>query len=279
VLTRRSFLHLSLGSLSAVALGGAAPSPAPTGRQVFQVAAVLPGAAPHGEALRQGALLAADEGRRTAELIGARFELLLAAADDPAGAVAAAGRQIQAGALALIGGWDAATRKAVGDLAAKSRRVFLSLGGPEAAEGLAATTFSVASSSGLRQRALQRAPGGAAGVRCVDWAPGLERFGAAQLNQRFEARYRRPMEAPAWTAWMAVKIAAELTLRHAAVRPEELAGLLAGMRFDGHKGSALFFDARERYLLQPVYVVGRRAGSRAEEVLAEVSPENMGDQQ
>jgi ABC-type branched-subunit amino acid transport system substrate-binding protein len=275
VLTRRAFLHLSLGALPA-ALAASSPPPA-AGRKVYRIGAILPGASPPGEVLRQGALLAADEGRRTAELIGSRFELLLAAAEEPAGAVAAARGQIRDGVLALIGGWDAATRKALGALAAESRRVFLVLGPQELGEAPAATTFSVASGPGLRRRALQRTAGGP-GVRCVDWDPGLERFGAAQLNQRFEARYHRPMAAPAWTAWMAVKIAAELTLRNAAARPEDLAGRLAGMRFDGHKGSALSFDPG-RHLIQPVYVVGRKPGSRTDEVLAEVSPEDVGGEE
>jgi hypothetical protein len=96
-------------------------------------------------------------------------------------------------------------------------------------------------------------------ARVVAWHHTLERYGARQLNDRFERRFNQHMDADAWSAWMAVKVVAETSLRR---------NDLLQMRFDGHKGAPLAFDPTTRYLQQPLYVV-TGAGDH-ERVVAEI---------
>ena len=91
------------------------------------------------------------------------------------------------------------------------------------------------------------------GSRDVEWSSSLSKFGAEQLNQRFESRFGQPMDAMAWMGWMAVQIIAELALRHPTATKAELPERLEALRFDGHKGERLAFDPRDHHLRQPLY--------------------------
>ena len=101
---------------------------------------------------------------------------------------------------------------------------------------------------------LQLAPQPAAPQLRV-WHHSLERFGAAQLNDRFRAA-AIPPDDHAWLGWFAVKLCWEATAR--ARPPRELG-------YDGHKGMALRFNPAGR-LLQPLYVVEN------DEVTREIRP-------
>src|SRR4029079_12602724 len=83
------------------------------------------------------------------------------------------------------------------------------------------------------------------------WHPALVAGGAAQLNQRFLARWHRPMGPLAWMGWAAVKAATDLALRAAA--GAGLAALLGRFSFDGHKALPLYF-AFNHFLPQPIYL-------------------------
>ena len=97
--------------------------------------------------------------------------------------------------------------------------------------------------------------GGVAATGALLWHPALERYGAAQLNARFAERLGRPMTGAAWAGWMSVKIALEAALRARAADPVSLREVLTGpIRFDGHKGGPLGFDASHR-LVQPLYTM------------------------
>jgi hypothetical protein len=85
-----------------------------------------------------------------------------------------------------------------------------------------------------------------------EWDPALERFGAGELNERFRRRAGRPMTADAWCGWVAVKAIAEAALRARSLAPADVADALRALRFDGHKGQPLYFDARQQ-LVQPTY--------------------------
>jgi len=98
-------------------------------------------------------------------------------------------------------------------------------------------------------------------ARIVTWHHALERYGARQLNDRFERRFSHRMDGDAWSAWMAVKIVVETALRK---------GDILQMRFDGHKGAPLAFDRARRYLSQPLYVV--HGSGDAERFLGEAPP-------
>jgi hypothetical protein len=107
---------------------------------------------------------------------------------------------------------------------------------------------------------------GPAQVRVSEWHGSLEKYGASELNERFERRFHRPLDASAWKGWFAVKVLAEIALRNQA--PPTCAQVAAA-KFDGHKGRPLQFDA-DGHLRQPVYVVGGEPAH--DRVLAEIVP-------
>lgn len=211
-------------------------------------------------AAAQGALLAAEEAARTAELLGARLELRVG---QPGEAVAL----IDQGTLALVGGLDAPTRAALAKLADARGVPLLTTRAPGDSsedEPLREHVFHVASSPSDRREALERWKGQES-VEIVDWHPSLTRFGAEQLNQRYKERFGTAMEPLAWASWMAVKAAAETALRGADT-PADLSRRLATLGFDGHKGLRLRFRPSDHHLQQPLYAV---SGGR---VLAEIAP-------
>lgn len=109
-------------------------------------------------------------------------------------------------------------------------------------------------------------------TRIVLWHHSLERFGAEQLNQRYERRFHGHMDAPAWAGWMATKIALDLALRAHSTVGAALLQRLGDPRvqFDGQKGRSLQFSRDDRRLVQPMY---RVAGvGDQERVVAEVAP-------
>lgn len=106
------------------------------------------------------------------------------------------------------------------------------------------------------------------------WHASLHRYGAEQLNERYERRCGAPMDSAAWAGWFAVKVLAETLLRLPAggSTAEALATAVGRGGFDGHKGQPLSFDPATGVLRQPLYVVGRDAEGR-ETVLREIEPE------
>jgi hypothetical protein len=96
------------------------------------------------------------------------------------------------------------------------------------------------------------------------WHPSLERFGAAQLSQRYRERYGRDMESSAWSGWMAIKIIWESALRGGTDRAAFRDAVEHGS-FDGHKGRALRFGA-DHYLIQPLVRVVSGGDHRVSEV-------------
>jgi hypothetical protein len=192
-----------------------------------------------GSSFSKGAALAFAEARQTAGLLGGRFELANPGAN----------------VFATVGELDPA-----GNL----RGLFFTVGAPVGADlPVRPRIFHVAAGRRLRQRALSRQRG--KGLRVVDWLPSLERFGAGELNQRYQRRFGTLMDEAAWHGWIAVKIAAELALRGAGANP---AATLLNAGFDGHKGTLLRFDRQDHHLLQPVYLVDAKG-----KLVDEVEPE------
>jgi len=95
------------------------------------------------------------------------------------------------------------------------------------------------------------------GCDIVLWHSSLERYGAAQLNDRFEAKFHKPMTGSSWAGWMAVKAASEAFFRAGTSDGTTLAAYLGrGMtQFDGHKGAPLSFRSWDHQLRQPLYCV------------------------
>jgi hypothetical protein len=109
-------------------------------------------------------------------------------------------------------------------------------------------TFHVDASDGARREAIEAFRPDHPGSEprdAIEWHPGLTRFGAEQLNTRYERRFGEGMTAAEWMGWMAVKAAVDAQLRQVP---------LARGRFDGHKGVALYFGP-DRRLVQPLCIV------------------------
>jgi cytochrome c oxidase assembly factor CtaG len=101
-----------------------------------------------------------------------------------------------------------------------------------------------------------------AGATVTDWHANFRRYGASELNERFEKKFSRPMTAEAWHGWVAVKAIVE-----SALRSDDVCAELARLRFDGHKGRALRFDPVSRRLQHPALLVMRRDGKEIVEVV------------
>jgi ABC-type branched-subunit amino acid transport system substrate-binding protein len=118
----------------------------------------------------------------------------------------------------------------------------------------------------------------------VLWHPAVAAGGAAELNQRFQARLNRPMGSLAWMGWAAVQALTSLALKPAdpAVTSSlppgaDLAARLGVTPFDGHKVTPLRFDFN-RFLRQPLYLVGSKPGAPPGPLalLGKVEPEKGG---
>jgi hypothetical protein len=119
--------------------------------------------------------------------------------------------------------------------------------------GFCETLFHIQASDAMYADAARQSPGSKS-VKL--WDAGLERYGAAQLNDRFEDFARAPMDSAAWAGWIAVKIAWETFLQ----APTSLSAYMASdkAQFDGHKGAPLSFRSWDRQLRQPLYAVADR---------------------
>lgn len=106
------------------------------------------------------------------------------------------------------------------------------------------------------------------------WAPSLDRFGAAQLNERFRARFSRPMDSNAWAGWFAVKVVWEASERARAVDGATITRYLEGdsAQFDGHKGVPLSFRRWDHQLRQPLYIVPSTSGARDSAARSQAAP-------
>ena len=104
------------------------------------------------------------------------------------------------------------------------------------------------------------------------WHWSLERFGGEQLNERYRRRFGARMDSPAWTGWIAMKIALDAALHAQSAGGAALLRQLSDPRaqYDGQKGRPLRFAPGTRRLVQPVYRVAGHGD--AEHVIAEVEP-------
>ena len=105
------------------------------------------------------------------------------------------------------------------------------------------------------------------GGEMATWSRDLTRFGADTLNKRFRAFASRAMDSSSWCGWFAVKCAWEAALQSQATTSEQLGATLAkaSTRFDGHKGTALYFDSNHE-LVQPLYLLN------GQDVIGETEP-------
>jgi hypothetical protein len=119
--------------------------------------------------------------------------------------------------------------------------------------GYCDTLFHVEASDAMYKDAARQSP---VSKSVKLWDATLEKYGAAQLNDRFKDFARAPMDGPAWAGWVAVKIAWEAFLR----APDTPGTYMVSEKaqFDGHKGAPLSFRAWDHQLRQPLYAVADR---------------------
>jgi PQQ-dependent catabolism-associated beta-propeller protein len=231
----------------------------------IRIGAVLaPGEA--GAGFRRGVEMGAVESARAAELTGRRFEVLTEEAATARAVRRAVRRLSRVGAFAIVGGADDAACRELGRSAAERQLLFLNIGCADdrLRHAPPPTTFHVAGSAWMYAEAANTAAASAqsAGVPVL-WHPELVRFGAAQLNERFERRFGEAPDERAWAGWMAVKILWEGASRSGSADPRRVAAFLLeeATAFDGHKGQSLAFSATDRQLRQPLYVIDVREGA------------------
>ena len=214
---------------------------------------------PGRRSLERGIRRGAEEASRAAAMLGGALELREGPTSD----------LLAGGIDALVGGSGEGCAPLAALAAAAGVAYIDAACGPPATDADAMpTVFHLAPGAATRRLTMARASG--PGTLEL-WHPALRRFGAAQLNARYRARFDAPMDSPAWAGWMAVKLLWESASRLDAARGDTLAAWLLSprARFDGHKGRALSFDAATHELRQPLYIV--RAGAAGEPEIEEIA--------
>ena len=120
----------------------------------------------------------------------------------------------------------------------------------------------------LLRAAPQKARGG---IRLVSWEPTFASIGGPQLAQRFFARWRHPLDGPAWTSWLAVKIVWDAFI-HAGSDPLALLRYLegGGALFEGYQGIGMTFRPWDHQLRHPLMASRLAKPGGDESALAEM---------
>jgi ABC-type branched-subunit amino acid transport system substrate-binding protein len=219
----------------------------------------------------RGIRLGAAEARQTAQLFSSDVQLVEASGSGDR-AIAAAASLLSRYQVQVLIVTDPNDADRISRLAESSHVVFVNVSSRNAALRSACRryTFHVEATDAI-YRAAQRlalpsaVPPGSNDQRlAVLWAPTLTRFGASELNKRFQAAYRAPMDGAAWAGWMTVKIVSEAALRSRSASSDAILRVLESpsTQFDGHKGWPLTFRQSDHQLRQPLYVAVTNTGSR-----------------
>jgi ABC-type branched-subunit amino acid transport system substrate-binding protein len=253
-LDRRAFLRTAASGGALLLAGSGFRLASPRGQDALRIAFVMD---EDDAAIRaaRGVTLGVEEAARTGEMLGRTIQLATL------GSAAATGVLARAEPVAaLMGGFGEAACGALGETASSLAALFVNVGcGADALRGECRPhVFHVQASARMYADALAARSGDAANaVEAVLWHPSLERFGAAQLNDRFRARFGMGMDGAAWAGWMAVKVLWEASLRARTVEAAGIRDYLAreATQFDGHKGWPLSFRAWDHQLRQPLDLV------------------------
>ena len=209
--------------------------------------------------IERGVRLGAAEAKQTASLFGG--DVLLFETVDASDPTRAAQKLLSNRKVEILLGSSAVDADALSRFADSHRLIFFNVASrsPSLRGSCHRYTFHVEASDSMYATAAGRAArqSAYAGNTVVLWAPTLERYGASQINDRYRARYRLPMDGGAWAGWVAVKIAAEAALRARSSSAAPILSYLesAAASFDGHKGWPLSFRLADHQLRQPLYVV------------------------
>jgi ABC-type branched-subunit amino acid transport system substrate-binding protein len=213
----------------------------------------------------RGVRLGATEAKQTARLFSSDVDLFEASGTGERAVAAAASLLARRQVQVLIGA-NASDADRLSRLAESRHIVFLNVSSRNTALRSACRryTFHVEATGAMYATALRiahtSAPGSAAlSGSVVLWAPTLTRFGASELNKRFQAAFGAPMDGPAWAGWAAVKLASEAALRASSASPDAVVRYFESgpTQFDGHKGWPLSFRRGDHQLRQPLYVAAQ----------------------
>jgi ABC transporter substrate binding protein (PQQ-dependent alcohol dehydrogenase system) len=97
---------------------------------------------------------------------------------------------------------------------------------------------------------------GTQGLVPTSWHPGLEQWGATQIQNRFRRLGNRPMESLDYDAWVAVRAIGEAATRSKTTAPADLIGYLKSPGFElaAFKGRKLTFRDWDGQLRQPILI-------------------------
>jgi Periplasmic binding protein len=91
-------------------------------------------------------------------------------------------------------------------------------------------------------------------IRFVAYEPTFSAVGGPQLSQRFYQRWHQPLDGPAWTSWLGVKILWEAAQHLGGTDPSTLARYLDSPQalFEGYQGIGLTFRPWDGQLRHPL---------------------------
>ncbi len=162
------------------------------------------------------------------------------------------------GAQAVIGAVEYPDAREVADSCNAGGAAYLNCGARsnEFRKTCGSLLFHIEASDAMYSDARAKAPSSSV----VLWDATLEKYGAAQLNDRFRAASRHSMDGRAWCGWFAVKVVLESVLRAKIQTGMQLGTHLRDDRtqFDGHKGAPLSFRTWDHQLRQPLYALSTR---------------------
>lgn len=114
----------------------------------------------------------------------------------------------------------------------------------------------------------------ATGVWPVAWHTSLFKYGADQVDSRFQQLAGAPMDGEGWTNWVAVKAMGDAALKAGETgTPALVEELEKRERFDAAKGRALSFRPWDHQLRQPLYILRAGAGKGGKPAVVQQVPE------
>lgn len=162
---------------------------------------------------------------------------------------------IKAGASVIVGSLAADDTLRIARLCSSRRILYLNCGSrsSELRQECNECLFHIEASESMYATAASKAPGSTIKL----WDASLEKYGAAQLNDRFRATFNASMDAAAWCGWLAAKVVWESLVRMKGTGAIGIRDhlLLDTTQFDGHKGAPLSFRRSDHQLRQPLYAI------------------------
>lgn len=108
------------------------------------------------------------------------------------------------------------------------------------------------------------APKAGSGYRVTLWEPTLSAYGAGELNARFQGRWGRPMDSPAWAAYESVRVLNEAVSFSETLDAAKIIDYLENPQttLDVHKGPGVSFRPWDHQLRQPLYLIKVKSNAK-----------------